>query len=108
MSPEMLTQIKSLRSGYGQEHDIWCLGILLFSMVHGHHPFSSKSKGETDKMIKGRLFKMDESLTGGLIDLISKMLKVDKSKRLDIDQVLNHHWTRKKLMNVKIYTPYEL
>jgi serine/threonine protein kinase len=39
MSPEMLVESKSSKKGYGKEHDIWCLGILLFSMVYGHHPF---------------------------------------------------------------------
>ena len=41
MAPEMVTN-----RPYDHNLDIWCLGILLFEMLHGYAPYKGKSDKE--------------------------------------------------------------
>lgn len=47
MAPEML-----LNKPYRKELDNWCLGVLLFEMLHGYPPFGGRSDPEKIKNIK--------------------------------------------------------
>jgi serine/threonine protein kinase len=44
MAPEILQSVKSSRVGYGLEVDIWAAGVVLYSMIYGRIPFSTKSE----------------------------------------------------------------
>lgn len=41
MAPEMLTN-----KPYDFTLDIWCLGILLYELIHGYAPFKGKNENE--------------------------------------------------------------
>lgn len=41
MAPEML-----LNKPYDFKLDIWCLGILLYELIHGYAPFKGKTNQE--------------------------------------------------------------
>jgi len=86
--------------------DIWSLGVCLFMMIIGAPPYNkpySKDPGfrfiENQKMTKllyswGRI----KYVTPNLYDLMERMLCCDETKRISMDEIVEHKW-------LKIYFP---
>jgi len=79
--------------------DIWGLGVMLYEMMIEKEPFYNKNK--TTPFNKSYQLKKDnfENLSPELCDLIEKMLETDNSKRLNIDQVIEHPWIKNFYLN---------
>lgn len=102
MAPEIVRRQKYK----GKPVDIWSMAVLLYSMVIGRFPFSAKSYPELYKkyiifiiILFILLFRiavgnivLPDTMSGTLKDLLSRMFVVDPSKRMTIDEVLNHAW----------------
>lgn len=95
VSPEMLDG-----TGHDKTLDWWGVGILIFELLAGIPPFYSK---DTDKMFYKIQYSEvpwpDKKKNGfgfspSAIDIISKLLVKDKTKRLgakgDVDEILSH------------------
>ena len=90
----------------GNKADIWSLGVVLFMMIVGSPPYDKPNdKDIAFKYIQAeRISDLLQSwnrlnyLTANLLDLLTKMLCVDPTKRLNIQQVMKHPW-------LKIYFP---
>lgn len=84
-APEVLDGI------YTKELDIWSLGVLLFWMLEGNHPFDGNTKQELFSAIRlgqyEKPFASDECL-----DLLEKMLEVDASKRITARAAREHEF----------------
>jgi len=81
-SPEIL-----LGTQYtGPEVDLWSLGVVLYSMLTAEFPFTTIAD-----ILKGK-FKEPEGITEECIDLLRRVLKVDKDDRETLKGVLNHPW----------------
>lgn len=91
MAPEIFK-----RQPYGKATDIWALGVVLFGMLTGDECiFKNVNRVEYEERMKH--FKMitfppDTDLSLQARDLIVKILNPDPSKRLTIDQILEHPW----------------
>ena len=94
MAPEILQ-----RQPYSLPVDIWSFGVLLYTLVSGHHPFphlkdrlSNRNLSDYAKLIQNAKLKFDDELwlliSDNLKDLLSGMLEKDQQKRLTIDGVL--------------------
>jgi len=75
--------------------DCWSIGAMIFFLLTGNLPFP----GDTDNEIKARVQSgqiaecpMFDKCSDDAKDLITKLLTVDPSKRLTIDQTLKHPW----------------
>ena len=85
VAPEVVSGIP-----YSANVDVWSLGIVIFIMLGGYHPFAAKKKVEMFRLIrKGEL--VFDPLTWSRIsddakDLVSKCLAVDPSVRLTISR----------------------
>lgn len=81
------------------------MGIILYTLIYGEHPFDSKNGIDIDKYLKGEIDfkkKLTYSSSNNLLrfissncqDLITRMLCADPDNRYSINEVLNHSWLR--------------
>jgi serine/threonine protein kinase len=98
MSPEYFRLDGNL--SYGKEVDIWALGCILFTLTTGKlavMPPRNLKVGTPE--YREYLYKATQkdipipnNLSQGLTDLLKQMLNKTSSKRITIDQILEHHW----------------
>lgn len=69
MAPEMLSN-----TPHNHTLDIWCIGILLYELVHGSAPFSGHNPKEMHDNIKKRRIKYSSSCSKEYKDLVEKLL----------------------------------
>eukprot|EP01130_Rhizamoeba_saxonica_P001665 TRINITY_DN11538_c0_g1_i1.p1 TRINITY_DN11538_c0_g1~~TRINITY_DN11538_c0_g1_i1.p1 ORF type:complete len:334 (-),score=95.95 TRINITY_DN11538_c0_g1_i1:53-1054(-) len=104
--PYMAPELVSLRErylgqkGYGRPVDVWALGIVLYILLSGIHPFQQDDEedmlddielGEWDWLGRNWHRVSDEAR-----ELIKGMMDADPDKRFTIDQCLEHTWIAKK------------
>ena len=88
-SPEV---IKGLKYS-GLAIDLWASGIILFSMLCGYLPFDDKNNDKLfRKILKCKIeFPTKKiNLSENAKDLIRKILRPDPSKRITLDEILEH------------------
>lgn len=85
MSPEIVNQ-----TTHTNKVDIWCLGMMLYEMLHGDSPFQVKSVNEIKKCLDKSGFKISNRISEETKDFMLKMLNKDPDRRYDIKKVLNH------------------
>jgi serine/threonine protein kinase len=73
MAPEMISN-----KPYGFTLDIWCLGILLYELLHGYAPFKGRSEFEKcNNIIKMAPIDYDSTLSSEARLLIQGILKLN-------------------------------
>ena len=83
VAPEVLKE-----RGYdGFKADAWSCGIVLFVMLAGYLPFDDPNQNALFNKIERGDFRMSRNFTEGAKDLI-----VDPTKRLGLEQVMQHPW----------------
>jgi hypothetical protein len=87
-APELL----NARPYVGPEVDIWSLGIVLYVLVCGRVPFDDQSMPMLHAKIKRGHVEYPEWLSKECVDLLSRMLVVDPTKRAKMSEVANHAW----------------
>ncbi len=87
-SPEML----SGRPYLGITTDLWSAGIVLYSMLVGSLPFDDQELYELYKQIKLGKFYLPSTLSLEAIDLLKRLLNVDPTKRIGLEEIKNHKW----------------
>ena len=85
-----------LRKPYSHSVDIWSLGVTVFFLLTGFHPFDSHDQQELLKKIVRQEPDWDADEWKGVSkeakDLVKKLLTKDKEKRIEIEGVLEHEW----------------
>ncbi|KAJ3408106.1 Map microtubule affinity-regulating kinase [Chytridiales sp. JEL 0842] len=83
----------------GYEQDVWALGLLLYTMLHGNLPeendgiLSGRVKMEGEKVYPTKFRKMDRKC----LFLMKRMLTVDPDDRITIDNVLKSSFLTSRL-----------
>jgi len=95
VAPEVLT-----REGHSFGVDVWALGVIAYTLAVGRPPFERGTFKETYQSIKKGDFDSSLVISPFSRDFILNTVHVDQSKRLTIDQVLEHPF-----LNSPFYIP---
>jgi len=104
VAPEVLTWYDEDDVGtpYGKGSDMWSLGVLLYVVLSGCSPFSGEDEEALLKMVseaKYEFFEKEwEGISAEAKDLINKLLVVDPSQRLTMEQTLTHPWLNEAVL----------
>jgi serine/threonine protein kinase len=79
--------------------DVWCLGVVLYAMVHCSFPFmvQSGSLYGIESLYNAILYKsviVKDNLSVELKDLLNLLLKKKPLQRITLNEILNHPWFR--------------
>ncbi|CAH2040697.1 unnamed protein product, partial [Iphiclides podalirius] len=92
MAPEVVSS-----QLYGKPVDVWAAGILLHVLLVGYLPFTGTRERLFEAICRGRL-RFDaplwDDISDSAKDLVQRMLTVDHTQRINIQEVLNHRWIR--------------
>jgi hypothetical protein len=95
-------EVKLLRKPYSHMVDCWSLGIIVYILLSGFHPFDPLGTATEDQLQENiRRGKFDfsdpvfERVSGSAKHLIQGLLQLDPRKRLDTPGVLQHPWIQK-------------
>eukprot|EP00644_Phytophthora_capsici_P013640 jgi/Phyca11/117512/e_gw1.33.462.1 len=86
---------------FGPKADMFALGIVLYILLCGAHPFDTYNN-LSDEEIRKRILKGKfrtqsrawQAISPSARDLIKKLLETDPNKRLSAEQALKHPWLR--------------
>ena len=85
LAPEIIKE-----QGHDERVDIWCIGVLLFELITGEVPF----KGNNLELLKNNILHLKiewpKEMNPDAKDLISKLLRLDPSERLPLEDILEH------------------
>ncbi|MES1922154.1 Serine/threonine-protein kinase [Bonamia ostreae] len=111
LAPEMIEGKE-----YTHTIDWWTLGVLLYELMVGKSPFKSVGRNQIERQIIDKKVEFPPKMSKSAVDLITKLLEKDPSKRLgsgpsDCSEIMSHKffegvdWYR--LLMRKISPPYK-
>jgi serine/threonine protein kinase len=98
MSPELVILRHGDKSlpGYSKPVDCWSIGVILYILLSGIHPFQLEDEDEMlDNIEKGEwewIGEQWDEVSEGAKDLIKGLINPDPNTRLTVDQALAHPW----------------
>jgi len=100
---------ESVMEGYGRPVDIWAMGVILYILLSGIHPFQI---ADEDLMLDNiQAAKWDwvgpnwPKISGDAKDLVRSMLIKDSSSRASINQCITHKWLTSDMTDVQDLGP---
>lgn len=90
-APELL----SAKPYVGPEVDIWSFGVVLYVLVCGKVPFDDQSVSVLHEKIKKANVEYPSFLSKEFVSLLSKMLRVEPTRRCSLYEVMHHPWMNK-------------
>ena len=85
LAPEIIKE-----KGHDEKVDIWCIGVLLFELMTGSIPFQGKDIESLKNNILHLKITWPKEMNKDAKDLITKILKLDPSERITLEEMLEH------------------
>jgi len=89
MAPEIMTD-----DTYNNKVDLWSIGIILYVMLTGKHPYNAKTHYQLIHQIQKNkiIFPSNICISNDCEDLIYGLLEKDPNERISWDEFFNHSW----------------
>lgn len=87
-APEMVSENEYV----GPEVDIWSLGVVLYTLVHGYLPFEADCCKNLYKKIIECKYSVDARTSPSLRNLINSMIYFDSRSRIRLGEIFKHPW----------------
>ncbi|KAJ3433777.1 protein kinase [Anaeramoeba flamelloides] len=98
VSPEII-----LGKGYdGAKCDIWACGVILYVLLVGDLPFKNKNPQLLMKQILSGQYYVPNFISEEAKDLISRMITLNPTERITIEEIQMHPWFTNKESNSKL------
>lgn len=85
-----------LRKNYNKSCDLWSVGVLTYILLGGYPPFNGANNTDIVKSILGGKYSFPseewKDVSQEAQDFISRLLQTDTSKRMTVEDALNHPW----------------
>ncbi|CEI95899.1 hypothetical protein RMCBS344292_10075 [Rhizopus microsporus] len=91
-TPDYLAPEVIRARGYTKEVDWWSLGVLIYEMIVGHAPFTSKNPIELYENILLCSIQWPSDISSEAKDLIQGLLKVKPADRYNLQEIKAHPW----------------
>ena len=85
LAPEIIKE-----KGHDEKVDIWCIGVLLFELMTGTVPFQGKDIETLKSNILHLRISWPKEINKDAKDLITKILKLDPSERISLEDMIEH------------------
>jgi serine/threonine protein kinase len=101
--PEVLANSMATQSGIQASSDMWALGVIVYIMLTGAHPFDLYGRATDEEIIEKivsgkapplRNSEVTDHLSPDAIELIERMITWDPKKRATALELLEHPWVR--------------
>lgn len=84
MAPEIFSE-----KGYNNKADVWSLGLVLYEMLYGSHPYKVSNLRELKECQKQPiLYQENENVSEEAIELMNYMIQYNPDDRLDFEDLL--------------------
>ena len=91
-SPEMCLFSTKEISISGKKVDSWCLGVVLYAMLTATFPFNKTERVQLATNCKKPTLSFFNPVSENAQDLVEKLLCVDPSTRMSVEDIVNHPW----------------
>ena len=99
-SPECL----STKKYNGMATDMWSLGVTLFTLLNGSVPWIGKDEEAVINQIFNEDIKLPVFVSKSCADFIKRLMEKDWTKRMTLEEALNHPWLTESPPLVKTRT----
>lgn len=79
----------------GRLADIWSMGVILYAMVTGEHPWNISNTSIMLRQIISGTYSIPSFVSKDCADLIRKLMCVNSKQRIKMDQILSHPFLKK-------------
>lgn len=96
MSPEALKN-----NQYSEKSDIWAIGVTAFELLYGKVPWSAYSEKELCVKMSTAPVNFPNGISEDAKNFIKRCLEVNCSTRATVEDLENHNWIMKNLVQEK-------